>query len=164
MEYNDDFARSFVLWREAKPQKKWGIEEVARVRHVARSIALGEALEWKVALARQSESSTNDMMESIGSLLRSSMHQIRSPIAALVAFGHLLLRKPQPGDSMRALAKNIVVESLRLGAQLEPLDRAQKQLNVGSVTKPTFLDESSSAKNMLRTAPPSDNSKTGETV
>lgn len=153
VEYNDVFAGSVVLWREAAPTA-WEGEEVARVRHVARSIALGAALEGKVASAQQSERSMNVLVESIRSLLQSSMHQIRSPIAALVTFGHLLLRKLPPGDSMRALAKNIVVESLRLDDLLEPLDRAQKQLVIGAGTKPAFENDSSKA--MLRTAPASD--------
>lgn len=129
VEYNGVLAGSLVL-----QGGEWGPEEVERADVVARSIAMGAALEGKWAASAGRLGVGRGAVESMQALLRRTLHQVRSPVSALVTFGHLLLKKLPPGDSNRALAKNIILQSLRLDDLLGPLDEVTHSLVMSEAT------------------------------
>lgn len=126
VEYNNILAGSVVLWpidtSEADPVSVWSPDDIRRVDMVARTIALGAALEGKWHSTAGMLGDSRALINSMRTIIRTTLHQLRSPVQALITFGHLLRKKLPPGNSNRDLAKNIVVESLRLNDLLEPLD------------------------------------------
>lgn len=124
VEYNGVLAGSVVLCPEGPGRHTWEPEDVKRADMVAKSIALGAALEGKWHANSWLLGTGRSLIDSMRSLLTTTLHQVRSPVSALVTFGHLLLRKLPPGDSNRALAKNIILEALRVNDLLKPLDEA----------------------------------------
>lgn len=126
VEYNHVLAGSIVLVPQTltpiSSDKLWPSEDVQRADMVAKSIALAAGMEGKWHASQNMLGTSRSLLSSVRTLLRTTLHQIRSPISALVTFGHLLLRKLPPGDSNRGLAKNIILESLRVDELLEPLD------------------------------------------
>lgn len=129
VEYNGVLAGSVLLCPEAPAPAdqqpiSWESEDIKRADMVAKSIALGAALEGKWHADASRLGAGRALIGSMRALLRTTLHQVRSPVSALVTFGHLLLRKLPPGDANRALAKNIILEALRIDELLEPLDEA----------------------------------------
>lgn len=123
-------AGSLVLWRlpSVPPGAAWPEADVSRVRIVARTIALAAALEGRWLAASQQMHQDAALLQSLGEIIRSTVHQIRSPITALVTFGRMLMQRLPPGDANRSLAKSIVVEGFRLDDLLSPLDRAGERV------------------------------------
>lgn len=141
VEYNSAIAGNVVLWRphagshaggypQAQARGLWSAREVASARVVARSIAIAAALEGKNSALERARVKAFEMMESAHTALGVAVHQIRSPITALVTFGHVLLRKLPPGDELRQLAKSIVVEAMRLDVLLQPVENVRSQLAI----------------------------------
>lgn len=133
VEYNHVLAGSVVLVPDScavsNPIRDiWTPENIKRADMVAKSIALGAALEGKGQASATMLGSSRTTIDSIRNILLTTLHQVRSPVTALVTFGHLLLRKLPPGDSNRDLAKNMVLEALRIDDLLTPLDDAQDRL------------------------------------
>lgn len=128
-------AGSLVLRRApAVPKTRaWAESDVARVRIVARSIALAAQLEGRWLAASQALRQDSDVLQSLGELIRGTVHQIRSPITALVTFGRVLLRRLPVGDENRSIAKSILVEGFRLDDLLGPLDEAGDRLQLPAV-------------------------------
>lgn len=124
VEYNDVLAGSVVLYMGDNSTPEWTDHDVDKAAMVAKTIALGAALEGKWNASMSTIDTSKRLIESMRALLRVTLHQIRSPISALVTFGHLLLHKLPPGDRHRALAKNIIVEASRVDDLLKPLDKA----------------------------------------
>lgn len=139
IEHNQVLAGSIVLWPEER-KEVWAPEDLKRAGMVAKSIALGAALEGKWTADARSLANTRVLVESMRTLIRSTLHQIRSPVAALVTFGHLLLRKLPPGDYGRDLAKNVIVASLRVGDLLNPLDVASARFTLAPAEAPPSYD------------------------
>lgn len=124
VEYNGVLAGSVVLCPANPGNHTWTSEDMKRADMVAKSIALGAALEGKWHANAWMLDTGRSLIDSMKSLLTTTLHQVRSPVSALVTFGHLLLRKLPPGDANRALAKNIILEALRVNELLQPLDEA----------------------------------------
>lgn len=160
VEYNNVLAGSIVLMPQTAPLptesqdplNPWSPEDIKRADMVAKSIALAAALEGKWRANETLLGTSRHMIESVRSLLRTTLHQIRSPISALVTFGHLLLRKLPPGDANRDLAKNMILEALRVDELLEPLDHARDTLVLPEAPLPlplTARDKSKKSKAQL---------------
>lgn len=129
--YNNVIAGSIVLRPSviaASPDAQWHPIHVQRADSVARSIALAAALEGKWRAYQGEAGSSRALVESIQSLLQTTLHQIRSPIQALVTFGHLLMKRLPAKNESRDLAKHVIVEALRIDELLEPLDTANEHL------------------------------------
>lgn len=124
--YGNVCAGSVVLWRSRR--KPWASVDIDRATNVARSIAIAAALDGRVGARARAQDRTRELVKATRSSLKSAAHQMRSPITALVTFGHVLLRKLPVGNELRALAKNIVVEALRLDDLLAPLKSASDNL------------------------------------
>lgn len=125
-------AGSLVLCRPPgfPPGRAWAESDVARVRMVCRSISLASQLEGRSVAAVQASARDAAVMSSVAELLRSTLHQARSPVSALITFGRVLMQKLPLGDANRNLAKSIVVEGFRLDKLLKPLDRAGYALSL----------------------------------
>jgi signal transduction histidine kinase len=123
---------SLVLGRPAEvpASTEWESNDVNRVRIVARSIALAAVMEGRWLSAREQVQQDTAVLSSLREVLQSALHQIRSPVTALVTFGRLLLKKLPPGDTNRGLAKSIVLASFRLNDLLAPLDNASANLKL----------------------------------
>jgi signal transduction histidine kinase len=119
-------AGSLVMWRPPSipSTRAWAEDDVNRVRAVARTIALAAAMEgrWLAASARVQQDAV--LVGTLRDLIRSTIHQVRSPVTALVTFGRLLMRRLPKDDANRRIAKNIVVEGFRVDDLLSPLDEA----------------------------------------
>jgi signal transduction histidine kinase len=125
-------AGSLVLRRSTNVPagQEWNSRDVHRVRIVARSIALAAVMEGRWLSAREQVRQDTAILGSLREVLQSALHQIRSPVTALVTFGRLLLKKLPPGDANRSLAKSIVLASFRLNELLAPLDDASASLKL----------------------------------
>lgn len=139
VEYNSAVAGSVVLWRHGTP-RPWSIGDIGRVRAVARSIAIAAALDGKVAARVKAADHAKELLNNAKSALGTATHQMRSAISALVTFGHVLLRKLEPGNPLRNLAKSIVVEARRLDYLLEPVDQVKAGLITESTGRPVEND------------------------
>lgn len=134
IEYNNILAGSLVLvpqkapLEEAEMWSTWTHPVIRQADMVAKSIALAAALESKSSANEAMLGTSASLIESVRVLLRTTVHQIRSPITALITFGHLLLRKLPAGDANRETAKNMVLEALRVDELLKPLDEAGESL------------------------------------
>lgn len=127
-------AGSLVLRRPSSVPmtRAWAEKDVARVRIVARSISLAAQLEGRWLSASQALQRDSELLQSLGDLIRGTVHQIRSPITALVTFGRVLLRRLPVGDENRSIAKSILVAGFRLDDLLRPLDAAGDRLRLPS--------------------------------
>lgn len=148
VEYNDVLAGSVVLYAESDPTPGWTDHDVDRAAMVAKTIALGAALEGKWNASVSTIDTSRKLIESMRVLLRVTLHQIRSPISALVTFGHLLLHKLPPGDRHRTLAKNIIVEALRVDDLLKPLDKASDDHALPAARSPWYEHPSGQLLNL----------------
>ncbi|PXF45829.1 Adaptive-response sensory-kinase SasA [Gracilariopsis chorda] len=134
IEYNNILAGSLVLVPQKAPLEEedmwstWTNPVIRRADMVAKSIALAAALESKSSANEAMLGTSASIIESVRVLLRTTVHQVRSPITALITFGHLLLRKLPVGDANRETAKNMVLEALRVDELLKPLDEAEAAL------------------------------------
>lgn len=131
VKYNDVIAGTVIIRPKviaSDPENQWKPSEIQRVDMVAKSIALAAALEGKWHAYKGLLGTTRTLLESVRSLLRTTLHQIRSPLQALVTFGNLMMRKLPVKDSNRDLAKHVIVEALRIDELLKPLDEAREKL------------------------------------
>jgi signal transduction histidine kinase len=130
--FSSMIAGSLVLWRsiDVPAAQEWNGRDVHRVRIVARSIALAAVMEGRWLSAKEQVRQDTAILGSLREVLQSALHQIRSPVTALVTFGRLLLKKLPPGDANRSLAKSIVLASFRLNDLLAPLDDASASLKL----------------------------------
>lgn len=131
VEYNDVIAGSIVVRPKVilpNPEDQWQPADIQRVDMVAKSISLAAALEGKWHAYKGLLGTTRTLLESVRSLLRTTLHQIRSPLQALVTFGNLMMRKLPVKDSNRDLAKHVIVEALRVDELLKPLDEVREKL------------------------------------
>lgn len=126
VEYNGVLAGSVVLVPETASAMQWTNSDVHKANMVARSIAMAAALEGKWRVTMGNIDTSKQLIDSMRDMLRVTLHQVRSPLTALITFGHLLLHKLPPGDSNRALAKNIILEALRVDDLIKPLDTASE--------------------------------------
>eukprot|EP00177_Eucheuma_denticulatum_P008249 GFKZ01015013.1.p1 GENE.GFKZ01015013.1~~GFKZ01015013.1.p1 ORF type:complete len:541 (+),score=58.01 GFKZ01015013.1:299-1921(+) len=141
VEYNGVLAGSIVLFSGGNPAPQWTEEDANRAAMVAKSIAMGAALEGKWSSAIGTVGASRQLIESMRALLRVTLHQVRSPVSALVTFGHLLLHKLPPGDENRKLAKNIIVEAFRVDDLLKPLDLAGESHVLPEASPPWYEHE-----------------------
>lgn len=111
-------------------EARWSEDDMARARMVTRTIALAARMEGRWVAALQQTAQDAELLLSLGDLMRSTMHQVRSPVTALITFGQMLMQKLPPGHKMRAVAKSIVVEGFRLDELLTPLDVAGERLSL----------------------------------
>lgn len=128
IEYNDVVAGTIIVRPKSvvsDGEKQWSSSQIRRVATVAKSIALAAALEGKWQTYKGILGATSTLLDSVRSLLKTTLHQIRSPLQALVTFGHLMLRKLPLKDSNRDLAKHVIIEALRVDDLLKPLDKAR---------------------------------------
>jgi signal transduction histidine kinase len=130
--FSNVVAGSLVLRRPLSVPvgRAWAEEDVIRVRMVARTIALAARLEGRWAAAVHQTAQDAELLRSVGELVRSTLHQVRSPVTALITFGRMLMQKLPLGDNVRTLAKSIVVEGFRLDELLSPLDAAGERLSL----------------------------------
>lgn len=112
------------------PSSPWEDDDRARVRAVARTIALATVMEGKWMAADEQVRRDKVVRESLREILRSALHQIKSPVTALITFGHLLLHQLPPSDENRRLAKNVIVASYRVNDLLSPLDVATAEFRL----------------------------------
>lgn len=125
--YNDVMAGTIILNPKSN-EVIWSADDVKRTDMVAKSIALAAALEGKWQADKNLLRISQNLIDSVRVLLQTTLHQVRSPVQALVIFGQLLLRKLPLNDENRSVAKNIVVSALRVDELLQPLDHAQDKL------------------------------------
>lgn len=128
IEYNDVVAGTIIVRPKnivSDGEEQWSPSQIRRVATVAKSIALAAALEGKWQAYKGILGATSTLLDSVRSLLKTTLHQIRSPLQALVTFGHLMLRKLPLKDSNRDLAKHVIIEALRVDDLLKPLDKAR---------------------------------------
>eukprot|EP00166_Cyanidium_caldarium_P000252 ctg_110.g61 len=83
----------------------------------------GAAADAEARQRREAASRESLMISQMREVLSTILHQVRSPLSALRTFGKLLLRRLPPEDLNRDLARDIIVQSERLGDLLLPLDR-----------------------------------------
>ena len=83
----------------------------------------GAATDAEAQQRREAASRESLMISQMREVLSTILHQVRSPLSALRTFGKLLLRRLPPEDLNRDLARDIIVQSERLGDLLLPLDR-----------------------------------------
>lgn len=147
VEYNDVFAGSIVLYKDGSPIPEWTNHDADRASIVAKTIALGAALEGKWSASMGTVDTSRKLIESLRAMLRVTLHQIRSPVSALVTFGHLLLHKLPLGDRNRALAKNVIVEALRVDDLLKPLDKASDDHVLPAAKSPWYEQQDNQQDN-----------------
>lgn len=142
--FSNIVAGTLCLRRGSSPVSEalWAEADVARVRMVTRTIALAARLEGRWFAAVQQTQEDAEVLRSLGDLVRRTMHQVRSPVTALITFGRMLMQKLPPGDSIRSLAKSIVVEGFRLDELLTPLDMAGERLSLPAGSEQPSLAES----------------------
>lgn len=131
IEYNDVVAGTIIVHPKntvPEGEEQWSSTQIRQVATIAKSIALAAALEGKWQAYKGILGATNTLLDSVRSLLKTTLHQIRSPLHALVTFGHLMLRKLPLKDSNRDLAKHVIIEALRVDDLLKPLDAARHTL------------------------------------
>lgn len=148
VKYNDVVAGTIIMRPKLiarKQETQWKKSDIERVDMVAKSIALAAALEGKWHAYKGLLGTSRTLLESARSLIRNTLHQIRSPLQALVIFGHLMMRKLPVNDSNRDLAKHVIVEALRLEDLLKPLDEAH-----ASFVLPEGIESKSSLKKRRR--------------
>ncbi len=130
VEYNNGVAGSVVLWRLGTP-RPWSFADIARVRAVARSIAIAAVLDGNMAARARATDHTRELLDHVRSTLGAATHQmnqISCALSALVTFGQVLLRRLEPGNPLRTLAKSILVEARPLDDLMIPLDRVKTGL------------------------------------
>ncbi|KAI0567310.1 Histidine kinase [Gracilaria domingensis] len=134
IEYNNVLAGSLVLVPEKSSsppgqlREPWSKQDIRRSDMVGKSIALAAALETKSSAKQAMWETDVSLINSIHTLLRTTLHQVRSPITALVTLGHLLLRRLPVGDVNRETARSMIKEAMRVDDLLKPLDAAQETL------------------------------------
>lgn len=102
-------------WNE---RERWEIERIAQTLAIAR--LLDQRREWfehQLSKQQRLQAYQRDVLDNL-------LHQFRNPLTALRTFGKLLLKRLVPGDTNRAVADNIVRESVRLQELLQQFDRA----------------------------------------
>ena len=110
-----------VTSREDRPwnePERWEIERIAQTLAIAR--LLDKRREWfeqQLSQQQRLQAYQRDVLDNL-------LHQFRNPLTALRTFGKLLLKRLIPGDTNRAVADNIVRESVRLQELLQQFDRA----------------------------------------
>mmetsp|Transcript_36114 Transcript_36114/g.144347 ORF Transcript_36114/g.144347 Transcript_36114/m.144347 type:complete len:576 (-) Transcript_36114:1928-3655(-) len=115
--------------REAKKDRggpgltnQWTDLEIERVTQVASTLALACLLDQRTQESERSRQEQLKVLAQLRSLLSTVLHQVKSPLGALVTFGKLLLRRLPVGDVSRDLARDILIQSERMQELLVPLD------------------------------------------
>jgi len=107
---------------QVKSAGMWTDEEKEHAHKVANTLALACSLDQRTQASERSRREQLKVLSQLQSMLSSVLHQVRSPLGALVTFGKLLLRRLPVGDVSRDLARDIVVQSERMQELLIPLD------------------------------------------
>eukprot|EP00737_Agarophyton_chilense_P000705 gb/GEZJ01000780.1/.p1 GENE.gb/GEZJ01000780.1/~~gb/GEZJ01000780.1/.p1 ORF type:complete len:567 (+),score=83.93 gb/GEZJ01000780.1/:6961-8661(+) len=134
IEYNHVLAGSLVLVPQKNPPppgQRWGPwskQDIRKSDMVGKSIALAAALETRSSAKESMWEANSSLIGSIHTLLRTTLHQVRSPITALVTLGQLLLRRLPAGDVNRETARSMIKEAMRVDDLLKPLDEAGETL------------------------------------
>lgn len=106
----------------ARTSSGWTPAEKALSREVAQTLSLACALDQRAQASERSRREQVLVLAQLRSMLATVLHQVRSPLGALLTFGKLLLRRLPVGDVSRDLAKDIIVQSQRMQDLLHPLD------------------------------------------
>ena len=122
-----------ALRADLDPQRSWTLTLDQRMRRSAAAIshALGRDLEC--LQLRQELSQQNDQ-------LRTLVHQLRNPLAALRTYAQLLLRRLEADSSHRPLVEGMLSEQRQLGQYIDVLDGlGQQRLPQQDPLGPTLL-------------------------
>ena len=87
------------------------MKDIKKVDLFARTVALAAALEGKWHVYKGLLDTSRTLLESIRSPLRTTLHQIRSTLQALVTLGNLVMRKLPVKDSNRDLRSRKTYET-----------------------------------------------------
>ena len=122
-----------ALRADLDPQRSWTLTLDQRMRRSAAAIshALGrdlECLQLRQELSQQNEQ------------LRTLVHQLRNPLAALRTYAQLLLRRLEADSSHRPLVEGMLSEQRQLGQYIDVLDGlGQQRLPEQDPLGPTLL-------------------------
>ena len=122
-----------ALRADLDPQRSWNLSLDQRMRRSAAAIshALGRDLEC--LQLRQELSQQNDQ-------LRTLVHQLRNPLAALRTYAQLLMRRLEADSSHRPLVEGMLSEQRQLGQYIDVLDDlGQQRLPQQETLGPTLL-------------------------
>jgi hypothetical protein len=105
--------------------------QCACVSAVARSLALSTMLDQRLVWSGLSTDARTEqvLLQQVGHSLRSSVHQLGSPLAALRLFSKLILRRLPADDSeTRQLVREMVSQAARMQDLIGPLQALAAQL------------------------------------
>ena len=122
-----------ALRADLDPQRSWNLSLDQRMRRSAAAISHALGRDLACLQLRQELSQQNDQ-------LRTLVHQLRNPLAALRTYAQLLMRRLEADSSHRPLVESMLSEQRQLGQYIDVLDDlGQQRLPQQETLGPTLL-------------------------